>query len=200
MSADAVLLVAAVPAELGPLPGEALGVGLVAAATSTARLLAERRAAGRLPARVVLVGTAGAYPGGPAVGAVVTARRVGQGSGTAALGLGYVPMAPEPVDAVALDGLPAVDVLTCIAITTDPALVARHAAAWQVEHMEAFGVAWACARAGVPFSAALGIANEVGPDAHAQWRANRAAVEAAAVEAVARALGTRGGARPPEPG
>jgi 3-methyl-2-oxobutanoate hydroxymethyltransferase len=44
--------------------------------------------------------------------------------------------------------------------------------------------ALACQEAGVPFLAVLGIANEVGPQAHAQWRAHRAEAEAAARRAV----------------
>lgn len=177
------IVVAAVVEELGELDGVALGVGPVAAAAAMARLLATRS-----PDAVVLLGTAGAYPGGPAIGAVVTARTVAQGSGTAAMGLGYVPLAPAPITCVPAPGLPAVDVLACEAISTAPELARRLGERGAVEHMEAFGAAWACATAGVPFTAVLAITNEVGPDAHAQWRANRVAAQAAAVRAVA-ALG-----------
>jgi purine-nucleoside phosphorylase len=72
-------------------------------------------------------------------------------------------------------------VVCCTAITTDPGVAGALAAEGDVEHMEAFGVAWACARAGVPFAAVLGITNAVGPNAHAEWKANRAAAQAAAV-------------------
>ena len=70
-------LVAAVGEELGPLRGTVLGVGLVAAATATARLVATDR-----PDAVVLVGAAGAYAGGPPVGTVVVASEVLLGSDT----------------------------------------------------------------------------------------------------------------------
>ncbi|MCB9664613.1 MAG: hypothetical protein H6732_10915 [Alphaproteobacteria bacterium] len=179
------LVVAAVEAELGPLEGVALGIGALRAAAAAARLLAVRR-----PEAVVLVGSAGAYPGGPAPGGAVASARLGLEGGVADLGRGYDP-APAPVLAsdealAARLGLPRADVLTVHAVTTDPALVAARAGAWGVEHMEAWGVAWAAAEAGVPFVAVLGLANEVGPQAHAQWRVGRAAAERAAQEAVRR--------------
>lgn len=184
------LIVAAVPEELGELPGLALGIGLVAATATLAR----RLAAGDV-GRVLLVGTAGALPGGPAVGSVVQGGRLGLGAPAVHLGLGYQPGAPPVL--VGLDlGLPPADVLTQLAVTTDPGLVAR-LAPWQVEHMETYGAAWACHAAGVPFGCVLGITNRVGPDAHAEWRANRGAVEAAARAALAGARGVRAaGPRP----
>lgn len=175
------LLVAAVPAELGDLPGVALGIGLVAAAASMARVLAEAR-----PERVVLLGTAGSF-GEVAVGTVVQGRRLGLGAAAVTLGLGYQPGAPAPLTGIDL-GLPSADVLTNLAVTTDPDLAARFGADWQIEHMEAFGAAWACAAAGVPFGVVLGVTNRVGPSAHAEWRARRAAVEAATRAAVAEVL------------
>jgi purine-nucleoside phosphorylase len=160
--------VAAVGEELGSVPGTVLGVGLVAAATSAARFLAREQ-----PDRVVLVGTAGALPGGPPVGSVVVAGEIGLGCPATALGLGYIPRAPAPIacddNLVQQSGLPSARVLTNLAITTDPELAARFSAAWQVEHMEAYAVAYACADAGIPFVAVLGIANQVGPNAHREW-------------------------------
>lgn len=178
--------VAAVSEELGDLRGAPVGIGPVRAALGAARLLAGER-----PSALVLVGTAGAYPGGPAVGSVVVARHIGLSEGIAELGLGYVPLAPGPIttdDSLRRrTALPEVDVLTVDAITTDRALTAARGARWQVEHMESWSVAAAAAAVGVPFVALLGISNEVGPDAHAQWLAHRRTVEAAA-RAAARAL------------
>lgn len=149
------------------------------------RLLAESR-----PSRVVLVGTAGVFPGrAPTVGSVILARRLGLGATAVTLGLGYQPGAPPVLtaDAPDLPGCLRADVLTNLAITTSPDLAARFAQDWEVEHMETFGVAWACHAAGVPFAAVLGITNTVGPDAHAEWLRHRSAAESAA-RAVARAL------------
>lgn len=185
-----VRVVAAVDAELGDLPGVALGVGPVVSAATMARVLAEDR-----PAGVVFIGTAGAYRGGPAVGAAIQARRLGLADGAAAMGLGYTPRPPAPVVAdrrvlSALD-LPLADVLTVGAVSTDPLLADRLSDDWQVEHLETFGAAWACQDAGVPFTAVLGIANHVGPDAHVEWLTHRVAAQDAARDAVRAALAAR---------
>ena len=177
--------VAAVGEELGPVPGSVLGVGMIAAAASAAKLLALER-----PDAVILIGTAGAFAGGPAVGSVICARNVGLGCPATSLGLGYIPRAPGPIacddDLREKLGLPAANVLTNLAITTDPALAERFATEWQVEHMEAYAVAYACADAGIPFAAVLGITNRVGPTAHAEWLRFRLSVGEAARAAALR--------------
>ncbi len=138
-----------------------------------------------------MLGSAGAYAGGPPVGAVVAAGRLGLGYAAVGLGVGYAPLAPGPLQAdaglAAALALPAVPVLTVAAITTDPVLATYFGADWAVEHMEAYAVAYACAQAGVPFAAVLGITNRVGPGAHAEWLVHRDAVHAA-VQAVAARL------------
>lgn len=181
----AVSFCAAVGAELGGLPGEALGVGPVVAGIAAGAWLERAR-----PTAVVLLGTCGAYPGGPAVGAVVASARLGLGSAAAAVGLGYVPMAPGPIEGaewlLERVGVPRVRVLTVQAVSTAAALVAAFGAEWEVEHMEAYAVARACADRRVPFVALLGVANRVGPDAHAEWVRNRREVEAAMVAVAGR--------------
>lgn len=182
------LLVAAAREELGELAGAVVGVGPVVAAVGAARFLAEQR-----PEAVLMIGTAGAYPGGPAIGRVVQGRRVGLSSGVAAMGLGYVPRPPEPIPCHAgllepLD-LPSADILTSAAVTTDLTLADRLSDGWQVEHLEAYAVARACQEAGIPFAVVLGIANRVGPQAHAQWLSHRDEAQAAARAAVAPLLG-----------
>jgi len=182
------LLLAAAREELGELAGEAVGLGPVVSASRAASIVGQRA-----PEAVVLVGTAGAYPGGPPIGAAVASRRVGLSWGVAVMGLGYVPRPPRAVEAAAemldLLDLPRHDVLTVGAVTTDLTLAERLADGWTVEHLEAFGVAYACQRHGVPFVAVLGIANQVGPDAHAQWLMNREAAREAARRAITRLLG-----------
>lgn len=181
---------AAVDAELGELPGVSVGVGPVRAALGAARWLATHT-----PTGVVLVGTAGAYAGGPAIGSVVVARRVGLSGGTSELGGGYTPLAPEPfeTDAAwrAMAGVPEADVFTVSTITTHEGLAHRLAATWQVEHMETWSVGAACREAGVPFVAVLGISNQVGPGAHEAWLTHRAAAEAAARQVAQRLLAAR---------
>ncbi|MCP4918562.1 MAG: hypothetical protein GY913_16795 [Proteobacteria bacterium] len=181
-----VLLVAAVTEELGELQGAPLGVGPVVAAARMATLLEQRR-----PEAVVMIGTAGAYTGGGlAVGQAIAARRCGLSHGVAAMGLGYVPRPPETVECAPelLDRVPDLtraDVLTVGAVTTDSVLAGRLSDGWQVEHMETFGAACACAQVGVPFMAVLGIANDVGPEAHSQWLVNRTIAQDVARAAVA---------------
>ena len=144
------MFLAAVNVELGDLRGASVGIGPVRAALGAARLLASAR-----PAAVVLVGTAGAYPGGPPIGSVVAARHIGLSEGIAELGLGYVPLAPGPIttdDSLrARAGLLEVDVLTVDAITTDRALTSARGVRWQVEHMES----WSVAAAAQAFPSAL---------------------------------------------
>jgi purine-nucleoside phosphorylase len=184
-----ILFVAAVREELGDLPGEPLGIGPVLSAARMARVLAEQR-----PSGVVMVGTAGAYPGGPAIRKVCKARRVGLADGAAAMGLGYTPRPPVPIpcDRRLFSKVDAVegDVLTVGAVSTDMVLAGRLSDGWQVEHLEAFGAAAACFDAGVPFLAVLGIANKVGPEAHAQWLVHRNAAQDAARAAVLHLMGT----------
>jgi purine-nucleoside phosphorylase len=136
-----------------------------------------------------LVGTAGAYEGGPAIGTAVAAQRVGLSWGVAAMGLGYVPRHPPTIDAdpglLARLAAPRHNVLTTGAITTDPALARRFADGWTAEHLEAYSVAHACREAGVPFAAVLGISNNVGPDAHVEWLTHRDEAQAAARAAIA---------------
>lgn len=179
-----ILLVSAVREELGELRGEALGIGTVLAGVRMARLLAERH-----PSGVIFTGTGGAYAGGPPIGVACKVRRVGLLDSAAMMGLGYTPRPPPPIACdprlLAHVDLPEVDVLTVGAITTDPTLARRLGDGWQVEHLEAYGVAAACADANVPFAAVMGIANVVGPEAHAQWLTHRGQAQTAARTALA---------------
>jgi nucleoside phosphorylase len=180
----AVLVVAAAREELGELDGHVLGVGPVVAAVRAATLIGLYQ-----PTRVVMIGTGGAYGGGPPIGEAIVASRVGWSYGVAAMGLGYVPRPPQPVEAdpALLDRLPLArhPVLTVGAVTTDPTLASRLSDGWSVEHLEAYGVAFACRESGVPFVVVLGISNVVGPDAHIQWLTHRDAAQDAARAAIA---------------
>lgn len=184
-----ILVLSAVAEELGELAGRTVGIGPVVAAAATARILVSSH-----PDAVLLIGTAGSYRGGPPIGQVCAARRVGLADGAAVMGLGYVPQPPPPIPCdgrlLARCELPQHDVLTSCVITTDPLLANRMADGWQVEHLEAYGVACACAAAAVPFLAILGITNLVGPDAHVQWLTHRNQAQDAARRAAAALLGT----------
>ncbi|MFT5583123.1 MAG: nucleoside phosphorylase [Cognaticolwellia sp.] len=176
-----ITLVSAVSAELGELPGHAMGIGPLHAAIGASLALA----GGRGP--VVLVGSAGFYPGhGLEIGDVVACSSLGLSRGIAEVKLGYQPIEPEVLqgESTILPKLIRARVLTVEAITSDPKLTQRRGQTWQVEHMESYAVALVCARLGRPFLAVLGLSNQVGPQAHAQWLAHRVQAETAARQAV----------------
>jgi nucleoside phosphorylase len=185
------LLLAAFPPELAgldaaPHPGWALattGVGVVTAAVETARLLALHR-----PERVLFVGTCGAYDGRLQLGDLVAAVEAIATSVEEREGRAYRPE-PERVRWPATWRLPfpgqAVAVPPAITRTEEGARALAAVAA--AEHLELTGVFAACHAAGVPVAALLGVANRVGPGAHAEWRAHHARVSAALIRALAEA-------------
>jgi purine-nucleoside phosphorylase len=188
------LLLAAFPPELAgldaaPPPGwrvAAVGIGAVAAAAATARLLAEHR-----PARVLLAGTCGAYDGRLAVGDLLVASEAVATSLDELEGRAYRPALERTRFAATWPlplPLPAHAVAVPPAVTCTVEGARRLSALAAAEHLELAGVFAACAAAGVPAAAALAVANRVGPDANAEWRANHARVSAALVAALRPAL------------
>jgi nucleoside phosphorylase len=156
----------------------AVGIGLAASATGAALALRSFE-----PRAALFVGTCGAYAGrGLAVGEVVVAGRIRLVSTAVAEARGAFPApmrteldATGPLsEALATKGARLANVATTLAITTDDALAARASghAGCDVEHLEAFAVAEACAQAEVPFAAVLGVANLVGSSARDEWREN----------------------------
>ncbi len=188
------LLLAAFPPELAGLDEappagwrvEPVGVGAIAAAAATARLVAEER-----PGRVLLVGTCGAYDARLAVGDLLAARAAIVTSQDELEGRAYRPEIEQvrfeatwaPPLALAPHDVVAPPAVTC---TEEGAL--RLAAAGAAEHLEVAGVFAACRAAGVPVAAALAVANRVGPAANAEWRANHARVSRELVAALRPAL------------
>ena len=171
-----------------------VGIGLPMAAAGASTQLAELE-----PRAVVLLGTCGAYPGsGIALGQVVAARRVRLVSAAVVDALAQFPEPmsvlseahPGTTDALVRSGALGADVATTLAITVDDAAAVRIArsTACAAEHLEAHGVASACAARGVPFAAALGVANVVGARAREEWRAHHRPAAAAAADVVLRSL------------
>jgi purine-nucleoside phosphorylase len=189
------LLLAAFPPELAALDAapsrgwvvSTVGIGAVVAASATARLVAERRAA-----RVLFVGTCGAYDGRLAVGDVLVAEVALATSLDELEGRAYRPERErtrfEATWRVPL-ALPAHAVAVPPAITTSAEGARRLSAVAAAEHLELTGVFAACHAAGVPVAAVLGVANRVGPAAHAEWSANHERVSRRVVEAVRPVLG-----------
>lgn len=190
------LVVAAYPPELAQLVtragviGRAVGIGLVAASAGAERAIWEEQ-----PSRLMVVGTAGALPGSQlAIGSVVVVvqARLGVRPGE------YLPpMLQSAINgddalsrqcAEALDA-PMVSAVCPIGITSSDAEAERLGKSGAaVEHLETFAIFAAAARAGVPATALLAIANHVGANAAAEWRANRVAAESAALQALSRLL------------
>lgn len=171
----------------------AVGVGLVEAAAGTARLLAEHR-----PAALVLVGTAGVYPGHEhalplgavaAVNQMVLLPRVLSDRSTTMPDL--VPLRVRSCSAM-LQGLrkvahlPLADVACPLAITASAkaAAAAARISGCALENLEIFAVARAAALAGIPFAAVLGVSNHVGPKGHRQWQQSAQKAAAAACDAL----------------
>jgi futalosine hydrolase len=162
---------------------ELCGVGPIVAAARAASLVAELR-----PLRVVLVGIAGTYdatrlPPGTAVEfneVAVDGIGVGEGAqflAPAAVGFPQWPGVPsrtDPiVDRLGLDGTTASRLLvTACAAASDPQHAAMRRARFPeaaAEDMEGFGVAAACALAGIPLRIVRGISNVVGDRTVANW-------------------------------
>ena len=176
----------------------AVGIGLVASASGTMGALHAYA-----PRAVIQLGTCGVYTHRRlqdhqppiVIGQVVVARRIHLASVASVDGRGILPTAMRvSVDAdralaSALCGGDATmaDVATTLAITTDEALAGHLALAHScdVEHLEAFAVAQACASRSVPFAAVFAAANDVGAQAHDQWRAHHQAAGARAAAHVA---------------
>lgn len=182
------LLLAAFPPELAgldaaPPPGWTTGltgVGAVAAAAATARLLAERR-----PSRLLFVGTCGAYDERLAVGDLVSASAALAASLDVLEGRADRPgLETARWEATLPLPFPAQLVAVTPGVTVSAAGAARLAALAAVEHLELTGVFAAAHAAGVPVGAVLGVANRVGPGARAEWRDHHARVSRALVAAL----------------
>ncbi|NOY92235.1 MAG: hypothetical protein GXP55_13660 [Deltaproteobacteria bacterium] len=156
------------------ITAKTVGLGLAASGGGTAR-----RIAALSPRAVVLLGTAGVYPGPPGyqpedvvVAETLQLVSVAALDGTAAF--------PDPLQTscetssaishgVAAGGgrVHLAAVANTLAQTIDDALAGRihRATGAHAESLEAFGVAQACRLAELPFTAVLGIAHQVGSNA-----------------------------------
>jgi nucleoside phosphorylase len=182
------LLLAAFPPELAGLDAAppagwrvaTTGVGALAAAAVTARLCAELH-----PSRVLFVGTCGAYDGRLPVGHLLAAAAAVAVSLDVLSGRAYRPeLEVTRWEATLALPFPAAVVAVPPAITVDAEDAALLGAVAPAEHLELTGVFAAAHGAGVPVGALLGVANRVGPAAHAEWQANHAAVSRALVAAL----------------
>jgi nucleoside phosphorylase len=173
---------------------KAVGVGLPnATAGTTSRLLQLR------PRAVVLIGTAGVYPGATSrIGDAVVARRVVLVDPTEVERRSAMPepmgrlVECNPMIAFGLGGgrPPSCDVANTLGVTTDDELSARigASAGCALENLEAFGIANACALQNVPFACVLGVSNRVGATGREEWRSYHKGASQAACEVISRWL------------
>jgi purine-nucleoside phosphorylase len=190
------LLLAAFPPELAGLGGasrqasggwraELTGAGAIAAAATTARLLAEIR-----PERVLFVGTCGAYGGsGLGVGDYMAVLEAMAISAPELRKRAYRPEIEATRWRATWDlPLSGRRVAAPPAITLDPEDAALLGETADAENLEVAGVFAACALAGAPAAAALAVANRVGPNAHEEWAANHERVSRRLAETLAELL------------
>jgi purine-nucleoside phosphorylase len=156
------------------------GIGAVPAAVAAARLVALHR-----PARVLFLGTCGAYDARLSVGDLISASEAVATSADELAGASYRPGAERTRWAAGWPlPLPAHVVAVPPAITRGAEAAARLATLAAAEHLELTGVLAACEAAGVPAAAALAVANRAGPDAHAEWRASHERVSRSLIAAL----------------
>lgn len=170
---------------------EVVGFGPVAAAARTAQLVTQAS-----PAAVLLVGIAGAYPGGPSMGeatwfgdAAMDGIGAGEGEGLILPSkMGFPqwpgsPAAPEPTFERAPLAGPGGLILTVAAAADSAAMVEARASRFPgalAEDMETFGASLACGMAGVPLFALRGISNHAGDRDVGGWRIDDALAAVAA--------------------
>ena len=170
-----------------------VGVGMVEAGIATARLIHEHKASA-----VLLVGTAGVYPGQPATFGLAGATIAGRIRllpqvlfGKHAFLPAIVPTEAKSTPALGralrkATGLSCADVACPMGITatTKAAKAAAELSGCALENLETFAVARAAAVAKIPFAAILGIANRVGPSGHREWERHAKAAARSACQGV----------------
>jgi purine-nucleoside phosphorylase len=132
-----------------------------------------------VPARVLFVGTCGAYDPALAVGTCLWAAEALATSQDEAEGRAFRPEIETvrwPATWTPPLPFPAVSVAVPPGVTHGIEGCRVLGAMAAVEHLELTGVFAACHQAGVPCGAVLGVANPVGPGAHEAWKANHARV------------------------
>jgi nucleoside phosphorylase len=169
-----------------------VGVGLVEAAIGASTLLTALR-----PKAMLLVGTAGLYPGSHGrlrVVSAAVARRITLFS-QAASENAYLPpsmcrtqntsswLSAAIRTAARLESASVACPLAITATEAAAVLAARKSRS-ALENLEAFSVARAAARMKIPFAAVLGISNQVGDEGHQEWKRNAAEAAATACRAV----------------
>lgn len=184
------LLLAAVPDELAGLAKQppcgwqvrCTGIGAMAAAIATTKYLMTMS-----PSKVIFVGTCGAYDMRLAIGDILIVSQVLSISLDIIDGRMYRPeqeLCNWPATLKLRPSLPVpkFSVAVTPGITKTLCGANKLAAVAAVEHLELASVFASCHTIGVPCGAILTVANQVGPKAHMQWRANHKQVSKALID------------------
>ncbi|MCL2723416.1 MAG: hypothetical protein FWD69_03175 [Polyangiaceae bacterium] len=182
---------AAARPDLDGVAFESVGVGLVEAAIGASRGIALLA-----PTHVLFVGTCGTLLPNIGIGQVVVGADARLIDVASLSGAAEIPdLMPCEVafdrilhDAACVAGAQSVHIANTASITVDEALAALLAQHADVEHLEAFAFARACAVHGVASGIVLGVANEVGPRGRAQWSEHHVTASARAAEVTARVI------------
>jgi nucleoside phosphorylase len=167
----------------------AVGVGLAEAAVGMTQRIA---ALTPEPTLALFVGTCGSLASSLAIGDVVAGAAVELACADDAELPG--PMAgaitlDAPVhDALVAAGARSARIANTLGVTVDDARARRLASRADVEHLEAFAFARACAAFGVRAGVVLGVANPVGASGREAWRANHVEASARAADVLAEML------------
>jgi purine-nucleoside phosphorylase len=190
-----ILVVAAQAPELAGLPPEVrrapLGVGAVDAAAGMAAVISIGA-----PAGVVIVGTCGAFSTALQIHDLVCVERAVWPSTAPHVEVPEAIVTRADADPalserlVVATGARRVTAACGMGVTVDDLEAGKTAAAARahVEHMECFAVYRACARARIPVTSILAVANRVGGGARSEWQANASVAEAKAIGALVKAL------------
>lgn len=167
-------------AELKPV-----GIGMVEAAIGTTELLAPLSTEERAQTGVVFVGSVGSVDPDVSIFDLVVTSAVVQMDFARAANAAYLPAsaaarfdASEVLNAVfkgsAASKIYVEPVYSSPAVTRDETMSRQLAlaAGARFENLELFGVAAACSRAGVLWTAVSAVTNYVGPDGHLEWLDN----------------------------
>jgi nucleoside phosphorylase len=172
---------------------DAIGAGVVDAAVGTAHAIARHR-----PTHAVLIGTCGALARDLGRLDMVSGTSVElvDSKGELPTEITHESLFDEELSA-RFGGVRRVKIVSTLVPTADEAHANRLRVRAQVEHLEAFAFARACALAGVRCAAVLSVASMVGPSGREEWRVNNDGASALAAEVTFGALKPR--KKPPPP-
>ncbi|MEN9810457.1 MAG: hypothetical protein RLZZ488_2024 [Pseudomonadota bacterium] len=179
----------------GPFAFFTTGVGTPRAAAALSGLLASASASSTLPRLVCFVATAGAYDPQTPLNSAHLVDSALWSDGDLLSGRAYLPKV-EGAESIHSDFAQTLQncdakkkAISTPAITLHDELCTALSKYAELENLEVYGVALACALHTVPWIASLGVSNSVGAQAHAEWKINHRIASRAAQQLIMRTLG-----------